>query len=180
MVYTPQHNGVVECMNKTLLERASSMLSNAKLQQELWEEAVLTTFYLINRSPSTAINCKIPEEVWTSHLCDYSNMIIFCCDVYALISKDHHSKLDPRSKRYVFLGYGDGVNGYQLWDPTSHKIIISKDLVFDESSLLKSELVDVELRQEHVLQVHKIQLETQPSLEREEHEEVTEEEDEDA
>jgi hypothetical protein len=30
--YTPQQNGVVECMNKTLLERARSMLSNAKLQ----------------------------------------------------------------------------------------------------------------------------------------------------
>jgi transposase InsO family protein len=34
--YTPQQNGVVECMNMTLLERARSMLSNANLQQELW------------------------------------------------------------------------------------------------------------------------------------------------
>jgi transposase InsO family protein len=29
--YTPQQNGVVECMNMTLLERARSMLSNANL-----------------------------------------------------------------------------------------------------------------------------------------------------
>jgi transposase InsO family protein len=35
-VYTPQQNGVVEHMNKTLLERARSMLSNAKMQHELW------------------------------------------------------------------------------------------------------------------------------------------------
>ena len=33
--YTPQQNGVIECMNRTLLERERSMLSNAKLQQEL-------------------------------------------------------------------------------------------------------------------------------------------------
>jgi transposase InsO family protein len=59
IVYTPQQNGVVECMNMTLLERERSMLSNAKLQQELWEEAIFTTCYLVNRSPSTAINCKI-------------------------------------------------------------------------------------------------------------------------
>jgi hypothetical protein len=39
-------------------------------------------------------------------------MRIFGFDAYALISKDQHSKLDPRSKRYVFVGYGDGVNGY--------------------------------------------------------------------
>jgi hypothetical protein len=96
IVYTPQQNGVVECMNMTLLERARSMLSNAKLQQELWEEAVFTTCYLVNRSPSTAINCKIPEEVWTGHPCDYSNLKIFGCEAYALIPKDQRSKLDPK------------------------------------------------------------------------------------
>jgi hypothetical protein len=75
-------------MNKTLLERERRMLSNAKMQQELWEKSFLTTCYLINRSPSTAKNCNIPEEVWTGHSCDYSNMRIFGCDAYALIFKD--------------------------------------------------------------------------------------------
>jgi len=64
------------------------MLSNAKMQQELWEEVVLTTCYLINQSPSTPINCKIPEKVWTGHSCYFSNIRIFVCDAYALISKD--------------------------------------------------------------------------------------------
>eukprot|EP00253_Pinus_taeda_P010367 PITA_10367 len=49
-------------MNKTLLERARSMLSNAGLQKELWTEAVAIDCYVINRSPSMAINCKIPQE----------------------------------------------------------------------------------------------------------------------
>jgi transposase InsO family protein len=53
--YTPQQNGVIERMNKTLLERARSMLSNANLQQELWAEEVTTACYLVNRSPSTTI-----------------------------------------------------------------------------------------------------------------------------
>ena len=60
-VYTSQQNGVAKRMNKTLLERARSMLSNAKLQQELWGESLLTACYLVNRSPSTAIDCKIPK-----------------------------------------------------------------------------------------------------------------------
>eukprot|EP00253_Pinus_taeda_P032959 PITA_32959 len=38
------------------------MLSNANLQKELWTEAVATTCYVINRSPSTVIGCKIPQE----------------------------------------------------------------------------------------------------------------------
>jgi hypothetical protein len=122
----------------------------------LWAEAVLTTCYLINWSPSTAINYKIIEEVWTDHLCDFSNLRIFGCDAYTLISKDQCSELYPRSKKYVFDGYGDGVKRYTLWDPTAHKLIIIRDVVFDESSLLKSELVDVEVRQEHVPQVQQI------------------------
>ena len=43
-----------------------------------------------------------------------------------------------------------------MWDPTAHKLVISRDVVFDESSLLKSELVDVEVRQEQVPQVQQI------------------------
>jgi hypothetical protein len=80
-------------------------------------------------------------------------MRIFGCDAYALISKDQRSKLDPRAKRYVFVGYGDGVKGYILWDHTAQKLIIRRDVVFDESSHLKSELVDLEVRQEHVPKV---------------------------
>jgi hypothetical protein len=67
-----------------------------------------------------------------------------------------------------------------LWDPTSHKLIISRDVVFDESSLIKSDMVGVEMRQEQVPQIQQIQLETQPSTGKEEHEEVPKEEDEDA
>jgi transposase InsO family protein len=93
-VYIPQQNGVVEHMNTTLLERERNMLKNAKLQQELWEEAIFTTFYIVNRSPSGTTDCKIPEEVWTGHPCDYSNLKIFGCEAYALIPKNQRSKLD--------------------------------------------------------------------------------------
>eukprot|EP00253_Pinus_taeda_P005913 PITA_05913 len=58
--YTPKQNGVTERMNKTLMERARSMLSGAGLGQELWVEAVDTACYLVNRSPSSALEDKTP------------------------------------------------------------------------------------------------------------------------
>ena len=63
--YTPQQNGVVERMKKTLMERARSMLSGTGLGQESWAEVVETACYLVNRSPSLVLEDKTPQEVWT-------------------------------------------------------------------------------------------------------------------
>lgn len=40
--YTPQHNGIVERRNKTLLDRIRSMLKENKLPRTLWGETVAT------------------------------------------------------------------------------------------------------------------------------------------
>ncbi|XP_073101430.1 uncharacterized protein [Elaeis guineensis] len=50
------------------------------------------------------------------------------------ISKKKKIKLDRNSQKCIFLGYAKGVKGYRLWDPTIHKIIISRDVVFNEES----------------------------------------------
>eukprot|EP00253_Pinus_taeda_P012498 PITA_12498 len=52
-------------MNKTLMERERSMVSGAKLGQEFWAEAMETACYLVNRSPSSTLEDRTPQEVWT-------------------------------------------------------------------------------------------------------------------
>ena len=134
-------------MNMTLIERARSPLNNSNLQQELWvKETITTAFYLVNWSPSVAIDCKIPEEVWIGHPFDYSNLKIFGCEAYALIHKNQCSKLNSKSKKYISVGYDYVVKGYRSWDPTTHKIIIRRDVFFDESPLTKSYVLEVEVK----------------------------------
>ena len=93
--HTPQQNGVAEQMNRTLLERAHCLLSNAGLSRDFWVEAVNTACYLVNCSPSTAIDCKTPYEVWSCTPADYSFLKTFYCHV-------NDGKLEPRSKKCIF------------------------------------------------------------------------------
>ena len=64
-------------MNKTLMERARSMLNGAGLGQEFWEEVVDTACYLVNRSPSSVLEDKTPQEVWTGKKPSLSHMRVF-------------------------------------------------------------------------------------------------------
>ncbi|KAJ4715440.1 Retrovirus-related Pol polyprotein from transposon TNT 1-94 [Melia azedarach] len=128
----PQQNGVAERMNQTLLERARCMLSNAELTRRFWAEAVSTACYLINRGPHTGINLKTPFEVWSGKPADYSNLRAFGCTVYYHVNE---GKLEPRAKKGVFVGYGDGVKGYRIWSPSEKRVILSRNVVFDENSM---------------------------------------------
>ena len=160
---TPQQNGVAERMNQTLLERARCMLSNAGLEKRFWAEAVNTACYLINLGPHTGIECRIPSEVWSGRSADYSILRVFGCTVYYHVSE---GKLEPRARKGVFMGYGDGVKGYRVWSPSENRVILSRNVVFDEASMVRSSWSSseaekgstdkqVELRDDHdVINVH--------------------------
>ena len=132
--HTPQQNGVAECMNRTLMEKVRCMLSNAQLSKSFWKEVASTACYLINRSPSVAIEKKTPQEVWSSSPATYLDLKIFECPAYAHVD---NGKLEPRSMKCIFLGYRFGVKGYKLWCPETKKLVISKDVIFGETSMIQ-------------------------------------------
>ena len=109
--HTPQHNIVAECMNRTLIEKVKCMLFNAQLLKSFWAEAASTACYLINHSPSVAIEKKTPQEIWSSNPPTYSNLKIFGCPAYAHVD---NGKLEPRSMKCIFLSYKSGVKRYKL------------------------------------------------------------------
>uniref|UniRef100_A0A2N9FLA5 CCHC-type domain-containing protein n=1 Tax=Fagus sylvatica TaxID=28930 RepID=A0A2N9FLA5_FAGSY len=111
---------------------------NAELPKIFWAEAVDMACYIINRSPRVALDGKVAEEVWIGQEVDYSFMRIFGCPAYVHISGEDRSKLDPKSKKCIFLGFKKGVKGYKLWDPVAQKVVISRDVVFDEKSMTKA------------------------------------------
>ena len=135
---TPQQNGVAERMNRTLLEKVRCMLSNASLSKNFWAEALAYACYLINRLPSSVIWGKTPLEVWSAKIAaDYDLLRVFGCPAYYHVKKD---KLDPRAKKGLFVSFKKGIKGFKIWDPTDMKFIFSRDVTFDEVSMLKPKI----------------------------------------
>nr|GFA46938.1 hypothetical protein [Tanacetum cinerariifolium] len=64
---TPQQNGLAERMNITLIDKVRCLLIQSGLPKTFWAKATCTTAYLINRSPSIAIEKKTPMEMWSGH-----------------------------------------------------------------------------------------------------------------
>jgi hypothetical protein len=135
--HTPQQNGVVEPMNKTIISKAHCMLSNSGLSRKFWAEGTSTTCDLINCSSSTAIGKKTLIEVWSGSSYDYSQLRVFGCIAYAHID---NGKLEPRAIKCIFLGYGSCVKAYKLWNSEAHKAFYSRKVVFNESTMFTLDL----------------------------------------
>ena len=49
-------------MNRTLVEKVRSVLTDSKLPQQFFTEALTTAVYLLNRSPMKTLENKTPFE----------------------------------------------------------------------------------------------------------------------
>jgi len=81
------------------MERARSMPSGVWLGQEFWVEAVDTVYYLVNRSPSSVLEDKTPQEVWIGKKPSLSHLRVFGCDAYLHAPKEKRTMLDSKSEK---------------------------------------------------------------------------------
>lgn len=61
--HTPNQNGVYERKHRHLLEVTRCLLINSSVPKSYWPEALLTSCYLINRMPNSALQHGIPYSV---------------------------------------------------------------------------------------------------------------------
>jgi transposase InsO family protein len=77
--YTPEQNGVAERKNRTVVEMARSLLKAKELPNQYWAEAVATSVYLLNISPTKAVLNQTPFEAWRGIKPSVSHLRIFGC-----------------------------------------------------------------------------------------------------
>ncbi|PKI41916.1 hypothetical protein CRG98_037666 [Punica granatum] len=141
---TLQHNGVVERMNRTILEKVKCMLIMTKLPKPFWGEIVNTACYLINQSPYVPSEYDIPERVWTSKNASYSHLKIFGYKSFMHMPKEQRSKLDDKAKETVeeekWTQAPDGVHDVALVPIPEEDATDGIDLHEAELRMMRSQL----------------------------------------
>ena len=80
-------------MNRTIMEKARTMLLEAHLPESFWAEAVNTAMYLYNRSPTRSLDNMTPYEAWNGVEPDLSHIKVFGCDAYLFVPNKKRGKL---------------------------------------------------------------------------------------
>ena len=110
------------------------MLHSSKLGLELWAEATACAVYLLNRVLCSAMETMTPYEGWHGRKSNLTHLRIFRSTAHMHVPKDERSKLDSKSLKCRFIGYSETQKAFRLFDPSSNKVKISRDVIFREES----------------------------------------------
>ena len=69
-------------------------------------EAMHIACYLINRSLSKSLNGNYPKKVWTKNDTQFKHLRVFGCKIFVHVPKVPRTKLDNKSRPYIFFEYG--------------------------------------------------------------------------
>lgn len=148
IAYNPEMNSVSERLNRTLEEKATTMLLASGLDKKFWSEAIQTANYIKNRSPTSAFGVQFkdmtPAEIWFNQKPDLSHLRIFGSECYNHIPANNRSKLEAKATKCLMLGYTHSIGSYRLWDTERNKVVLGRHVTFNEASVLKrAELIEL-------------------------------------
>ncbi|GJR87891.1 retrotransposon protein, putative, ty1-copia subclass [Tanacetum coccineum] len=103
--YTPQHNGVSERRNRTLLDMVRSMMNLTNLPLSFWDYALEFATRILNMVPTKKVD-KTPYELWYGKVPNMSYLKVWGCE--ALVKRDTPDKLqkdwfEPTSRGRVSI-----------------------------------------------------------------------------
>jgi transposase InsO family protein len=127
--YTPQHNGIAERANKTIIKMARCMLVQSQLAKEWWGEAVRTAALTTNCLPSLSKSCVSPLKQLMKKVPNMAFFQPFGCKTWVIKPAEKQtSKFDA-----ILLGYSNNYSCYRVVRVESMEITNTKQAYFDES-----------------------------------------------
>ena len=168
----PNKMGLQNEKKKHLLEVAHALMFTKNMPKMFWGNAILTVTFLINRMPTRVLSFETTLQRLQKTFPFYrvgSNMPlkVFGCTTFVHIHPHNQSKLDPKARKCVFIGYSPTQKGYKCFDPSTKKVLVSHDVTLFENTLYfkKPKLQGENTSEAHFLDFNVLIPETIPASE---------------
>ncbi|CAI7909210.1 unnamed protein product [Closterium sp. NIES-54] len=114
-----------------VMDVARTSMIHAAAPHFLWPFAVQYAAHQINLQPRVSLPETSPSLRWTGKVGDASAFRVWGSQAFVRdLSAD---KLSSRAVPCVFLGFPPDAPGWQIYHPTSRRVLSSQDVTFDES-----------------------------------------------
>jgi hypothetical protein len=129
---TPQHAGVAERRNRTIMERVRALLHASGLPKNLWGEAARHVVWLLNRTTTKAVEGMTPYEAAFGKKPNLKGLREWGEKVY--IRTEGGTKLGGRVKEGHWLGVDEESKGVRIYWPISKTVTVERNVYYDNSS----------------------------------------------
>ena len=130
--YTPESNGRAERDMRTIKELARTMLIDSQLPKNLWEEAVGTAVYVLNRTLNSRTEKATAFEQIFKKAPFMGHIKIFGSAAFPLVPNP--KALDAKSTKMYLVGYDTLLPNYRLYDSEKHCIVRARHVHFMEKA----------------------------------------------
>ncbi|CAI7736804.1 unnamed protein product [Closterium sp. NIES-54] len=113
------------------MDVARTSMIHAAAPHFLWPFAVQYAAHQLNLQPRVSLPETSPTLLWTGKVGDASAFRVW--GSRAFVRELSADKLSPCAVPCVFLGFPPDAPGWQFYHPTSHRVLSSQDVTFDES-----------------------------------------------
>ncbi|CAI7754187.1 unnamed protein product, partial [Closterium sp. NIES-53] len=132
---SPHKNGIAERRIGMVMDVARTSMIHAAAPHFLWPFAVQYAAHRINLQPRVSFPETTPTLRWTGKVGDASALRVS----RAFVRDTSADKLSSHAVPCVFHGFPRDAPGWQFYHPTSHRVLSSQDVTFDESVSYLSE-----------------------------------------
>lgn len=112
---------------------ARCMLKGKGMPNCYWGEAVSTAIFVLNICPTKRTRNVTPEKAWSGSKPSVKHFRIFGSLCHRHIPDEKRKKLDDKSEPLILIGYHP-TGAYKLYDPVQKCIVISRDVIVDETA----------------------------------------------
>ncbi|CAI7847436.1 unnamed protein product [Closterium sp. NIES-54] len=127
---SPQQNGIAEHRIGMVMDVARTSMIHGAAPHFLWLFAVQYAAHKINLQTHVSLPETTPTLRWTGKVGDASAFCVW--GSRAFVRDTSADKLSSRAVPCFFLGFPPDAPGWQFYHPTSHRVLSSQDVMFDE------------------------------------------------